>query len=247
MSYYDRLTDIAFKKDGLDRDIFFTTRSKGRILPNAEMTTEVRRRLKIAITTHLVLTPVVVILLFFLDYSLITVFVSAMLTMALCFVMRYALIWPLIRNLPLSEEKLTSRETYERHIAIYSRRRMVTLLGLAVLLLCGGALFFLVGAWGLTHHVAPWLDDLVPNRNIRIPLDNMAPVMFAIGVVIFCFRFGPSRRSDACYVINTNYPHRKPDVPKRSARGTFARRCPVRNNPNSQDSKDALTRLGATP
>jgi len=124
VGYYGRLAGVTFKKDQLGRDVFFPfgVYGKGRVLPNAAVAARVRRRIKTAIRTTLVVAAIMLIsLFFFLDITPMAALVGVVLTLPLGLASRYLLTWPLVRNLPISDEKLTSQEVHERTIAAYGR------------------------------------------------------------------------------------------------------------------------------
>ena len=184
MGYYDRLAGVTFKKDQLGRDVFFPfgAHGKGRVLPSAAAAARVRRRIKTAIRTTLVVAAVMLIsLFFFLDITPMAALVGVVLMLPLGLASRYLLTWPLVRSLPISDEKLTSREVHERTLAAYGRDTLVTFLAFANFLFWCGVLLLLASACAFALLLAFWLNALVPNRKIMSLLYDIAPVMLALG------------------------------------------------------------------
>jgi hypothetical protein len=189
VGYYDRLAGVTFKKDQLGRDVFFPfgAHGKGSVLPDAAAAARIRRRIKTAIRVHLVVAPVLLISLFFFDVTPMTALVGVMLMIALALASRYLLTWPLVRSLPISDEKLTSREVRERTLAVYSRDTYVTFLAFATFLFWCGVLLLLASACAFAFLLAFWLNALAPNIKIMSLLYDIAPVMFALGAANTAF------------------------------------------------------------
>jgi hypothetical protein len=190
VGYYDRLAEVTFKKDQRGRDVFFPfgAHGKGRVLPDAAAAARIRRRIKTAIRTTLVVAAVLLIsLFFFFDVTPMTALVGVMLMIALALTSRYLLTWPLVRSLPISDEKLTSREVHERTLAAYGRDTFVRFLAFANFLFWCGVLLLLASACAFAFLLGFWLNALVPNRKIISLLYDIAPVMFALGTANTAF------------------------------------------------------------
>lgn len=138
MGYFDGLADASFKQDSNGNSVFYPwgVLGKGRVLPDAETHATLRTFIK---RYYMVTLPVIIVLSVLRLWWLL---LPAAIGLLAWFLLTTR---SLLRNCPVSEEKLTLKEGYSNSAASHNKPTLWALLVVSLLMSLGGVLLLITG------------------------------------------------------------------------------------------------------
>ena len=137
MGYFDGMTDACFKTDAQGTTLFYKwgVLGKGYIIPSADKKDEIRKFLKLY---YMISLPIIIVLGAFINWLLATILVIPF------FIWFQIKISSLTKDLAISNEKLTLKESYTNSAKGHNETTLWLLLIFSILMFLGGLFVLLI-------------------------------------------------------------------------------------------------------